>query len=264
MITKRINIFARAIGSVEILVDGKRVWEGPNAMLAGMGCVFADALITGTSKKISNMYAHREGGAGRTAFSTPVRTEGGHGTEDHLIVQSAYTNISGSSETFDQFWLSVEPFDQSADYLDIATVDNDKITVPNTGVLTINWKIQIPSGTCPFEAAQRYQLAKGISPEAGFGGTIYAITQGKFVWAAGDSGLQARHDATGGGGYSQKSVIDVRYTHGAAAVTVIELEFYNSNAVADLVQERTGVSFDLANGETAQTLLSTTWLGVSE
>lgn len=262
MITRHLKIFARAKGSVEILVDGKPVWEGENAMLAGMGFVFADALITGTSKKISNMFAHKEGGAGRTEFSTPVRTAGGRGTEDSLIVQSAWTNITGSPVTLDKFWLSVQPFDESADYLDIATVDNDKITVPNTGTVTINWKIQIPSTTCAFEVAQRYQLAKGINPEVAYGGTIHAITKGKFVWSGGDSGLQARHDATGGGGYSQESVIDVRYTHGAATVTVTELEFYNSND--ELVQERTGVSFDLANGETAQELLTCTWLGVVE
>lgn len=256
------SIMARARGKVLLRVNGVKVAEIGNAMLAGMGYIFADAIKTGTSKMISDMFAHKVGGSGRIEFSTPARQSGGRGLTDEVVVQSEWVNTTGAGVDFDKFWLSAEAFDASADYLDIANVENLTISVPNAATLTIDWTIQIPSSTCSLEDAQRFQLAKGINPEVAHGGTINAITQGQFVFSVGNTGLFARNDAIGGGGFSQVITIDLRYTHAAAAVVVNESEYYNSNN--DLAYEQIGLAIDLANGEHLQGLLTVTWLGVVE
>lgn len=261
MITIEKLVTIKARGRVEIAVDGKVVKRLSNDMLAGLGYIWADALSTGTCKMITNMFAHQQGGWGRIEFSTPTTTAGGTGAEDDITVQSTWTNATGSSVTLDKFWLSAEPFDTSADYLDIAIVDNDTITVPNSSTVTINWTIEVPSATCQFEADQRYELVKGINPDGA--GTIYKISKGRFVWSGGDSGLTARQEPpVGGGGYTQSLIIDVRYTHSGATVTVTEAEFYNAHDT--LVQERTSLSYSLADTETARMLLTIQCLGVNE
>lgn len=250
----------RIAGQVEFKIDGMTL-KRRNTMLAGMGHVYAYASRTGTCKKINGMRMHQVGGLGWVWLSTPVRTAGGQGGNDFVTVQSTWTNTTGVPITFDQFWLTCEAFSPFATYLNLATVDNDSVTVPDAATLTINWTIQIPSTTCGFSAAQRNDMAQGISPQAGHGGALFNYTHVKFVWAAGDSGLQAVTGYTGGTGFSQVLATEGEYTHAAAAVTVTEAEIYNSNG--DLVEEITTLDEDLDNGETIQVIYTTTYLGVA-
>lgn len=249
----------RIAGQVEFQVNGKTV-KRRNTMLAGMGQNFAYASRTGTCKMINSMRMHKVGGSGWVWLSTPVRTAGGQGGNDYVTVQSTWTNTTGAPVTFDQFWMTCEPFSPMPIILDIAMVDNDSVTVPDAATLTINWKIQIPSTTCGFSAAQRNDMAQGISPQVGHGGALYNFTHVKFVWAAGDSGLQVVTGYTGGTGYDQVLATSGEYLHAAAAVIVTEAEIYNSNG--DLVEEITTLAEDLDNGETIQVIYTTTYLGV--
>lgn len=242
-------------GEVEILIDGRRQWIRPNGMLKGMGEIYAYASRTGTCNQISGMGGVH--GAGGILFSVPVRTAGGQGATDDLTVQSTWTNTSGGAITLVKFWVWTPGFGGSG-RLDLATID-DSVTVPDAAMLAVNWTIQIPSTTCHFEDAQRYDMAEGISPEALHGGALYKYTHVKFVWAAGDSGLQVVTDSEGGTGYDQKLATTGQYLHAGADVIVTEAEVYNSNG--DLVDEIVGLAEPLANAETMQVIYTTTYQG---
>jgi len=259
MKTIPIDISVKAVGEVEVSVDGE-LTSRHNDMLAGMGKVFAAALKGGSSKKINGIYALQDGGSGRLALSAPTRTGGGRGSNDWVEVQANWTNTTGSTVVFKQLWLTSEPFDANAQYLDIANVDNDSISVSNNGTLTVKWKVSIPSSACQLSQAQRNQLAKGINPESAYGGTIYNINKGKFIYSSGDSGMISAYEYTGGDGLTQRVTVDVRKTL-TASHTITEAEFYNSNN--ELVIERTGLSLNGASGNTIRMLLTVTGLGVS-
>jgi len=249
----------QVIGEVEFQVDGKTVGRRPvyNDMLEGMGFVYAYACRTGTCKMINGMLTCSSSAC--WWLSTPARTAGGQGANEFITVQSTWTNNSGAGVTCTLFQLSAESFDTSG-YLYIAEV-TDSVSVPNLSTLTVNWTIRIESTRCSFSALHRNDMAQGINPQgAPHGGTLYNFSHVQFVWAAGNSGLQAVASYEGGTGYDQKLVTIGNYLHAAAAVVVLECEIYNSNG--DLVEEIVTLNENLGNGETIQVRYTTTYLGM--
>ena len=227
-------------GSVEMLINGQTIYEGPNTMLVGMGSNFAQALRSSICGVVSGMTAEMfipPSSWVEMPLSVPARTAGGQGATDDLTVQSTYTAVGSTRYFSGKFWLYVG-------VKQIATQIDTPFNLPAGDVLTVNWTIKVPVAQCPYENAIRFDMAKGINPEAAQGGSIYNLNQGQFVFDAGNSGLLPVFQYTGGDGTTQSLLLEVRYVHSGADRVCKEFEVYNSND--DLATEKTGYGIGIS------------------
>lgn len=227
-------------GHVQILINDSLIFEGPNQMLAGMGQNFAKAMWTGVCGVVSAMTAdlYVPEPLNRIVtenMSAPARTAGGRGATDDLTVQSTWTNTLGSST-----WLYSNTLYVGTK--SIAYQDGGQTEIPNGDVLTVNWLLDIPKSLCAYENAIRFNMAQGINPEPAWGGAMHTLTQARWVFAVGNSGLLPAYDHTGGDGTTQELFIEYRYVSDGAH-EVNEFEVYNSNG--DLACEHTGYGIEI-------------------
>ncbi len=232
-------------GSTDIKLNGESLYQGPipNQALEGMGQTLAYALRYGTCGQISGMtatfYALSQPPQD-FAMSTPVRTAGGRGANDYVTVQSTYT-VAG-----DNAFLSANKL-----YIQnkvIAWQDGNNTLVPLGDTLQVDWTINCSVGLCPYQTAIRNDLMQGINPEAAWGGSVYALNLGQWVFDVGNSGMMPRFAVEGGTGSVSYLFLEFRYTHSGATRIVQEFEVYNSNS--NLASERTGMGISLADGKT--------------
>lgn len=236
-------------GKTEILINDKLVAVDSNAVLAGLGQIMAYALRTGNCSIISAMqvriWTHPNLW---TNMSAPVRTSGGRGTQTWVTVQSSLTNDGILLWVFHAARML-------AGAKQITYQLGDDSQIPPGDILTINWTIEI-GGT--YSNTQRYQMAKGISPEAGYGGTIYKLWYGKFVHTGGFVSNPPKK-YTGGDMNVSYLLIEWGYTHSGATQTLTAFQVLNSNG--DLVASKTGLAIELTAGKKINGFHLVTFLG---
>lgn len=221
-------------GIVELSSSGK-TFKSKNQIASGLGQNFAYALRYGFCQPISQMLIAVSGGWPPVIvnMSIPVRTAGGRGTTNYVTVQSSrtmsdYTNVYG-----EKLYSSVKQY----------ALQSDSFVVTLGDTLTINWSIYV-GGT--YSNDQKYSMAQGISPEIGYGGTIYKLLYGKFTTGSGfvTNGVK---QYTGGDGNLLSLLCEWDYVHTGANDTITRFDVLNSNS--DIVTSQTGLAIPVTAGD---------------
>lgn len=225
-------------GVTEILKNGEPICVIPNSISSGLGQIMAYALRTGNCQTISAMQANISNLGFPSWFnmSAPARTAGGRGSNPYVTVQSSWTSTLINSVQFIAAKLL-----GGVKELAYQVGDNDTISPGDT--LTINWTVNV-GGT--YASAQCNQMAKGISPEPGYGGTMYELFYGKFVNSGGFVSNPPKQ-YTGGDMDVNYLLIEWGYTHSGATQILTAFQVLNSNS--DLVAQKSGLGIELTDGK---------------
>lgn len=222
-------------GEVERFVNGISVGRSNNQVQAGLGQIFARGLRIGYCDMISAMTILLNVSPNPTQNMTaPVRTAGGRGATDYVTVQSTWTNILADIQV-----LNTKLFASSRNI----ALQTSTFIVPVGDTYQCNWSIYV-GGT--YSNDQRYSMAQSISPEVGYGGTMYKLAYGKFTNGAGfvTSGIKKY---TGGDGNALTLLCECDYIHSGANDTITRFDVLNSNM--DVVTSKTGLAIPVVAGD---------------
>jgi|GEM_PF-6289703 len=150
-------------------------------------------------------------------MSPPQRTAGGRGSFPYITVNSTKTFTEGNSGTWRGTYL------YSGISKICSQVHSNQIADGDT--LNVNWTINIGGN---YYVTQRSQLAKVLSPESGYGGSMYPVGKCKVKLSSGDV-LLAPYAMYGGSGNDTVLVVEYRYTHSGSSATINSFEIQNSN-----------------------------------
>lgn len=234
-------------GKTEIRINGELVAIDSNAVKEGLGQIMAYALRYGNCQIITAMQVKIKTDAW-VNMSAPVRTAGGRGASPSVTVQSSLTNTGSYSVLF----IAARLF---AGIRQIAYQLGDQSLISPGDTLTINWTVAI-GGT--YSNTQRYQMAKGISPEAGYGGTIHNLFYGKFIHTGGFVSNPCKK-WTGGDMNTMYLLGEWGYTHAGDPQTLTAFEVLNSNG--DKAASKTGLAIELTEGKKINGFHLVTFLG---
>ena len=214
-------------GQVAVNIGGQTS-RRHNIAYARLGKILAQGLRSGFTTIIDGMQAQLAGlpdGLHKVNMSVPQRTAGGRGSSSFVTVQSSWTN-TGIGATMQLYDLSLFSFNEV-----IAYQRGGDRQVPDNDTLQVNWTINIGGN---YSATQLAQMAKALSPESGYGGSMYPINGCKFVTSSGFV-VSPPVRWWGGDGSTQEVLVEFSYTHSGSSATLTKLQILNSNG--DVIHE---------------------------
>ena len=225
------------LDTVSVLLSGKEN-GADNEVQPALGKLLCYGLRHGTTGNINGMSSQVLAGTYLKTLnmSAPQRTAGGRGSSPYVTVNST----ASVTTEYEGTWVLVYLY-SGADNICVSPDIADFIA--NGDTLNVNWTVSIGGG---YALTQRAQMAKALSPESGYGTTMYAIGKCKVKVASGDVQISP-YAVYGGSGNDSQLLVEYRYVHSGASSTISSFEILNTNG--DLIHLKGNVSKTVSNGK---------------